>query len=46
MGLSYKIIYNKISDNKVADALSRVVQHDTYELSAISVVKPVWLVDI
>lgn len=46
MGVSYKIIYNKISDNKVADALSRVVQHDTYELSAISVVKPVWLVDI
>lgn len=46
MGLTYKIIYKKGVDNKVADALSRVPQSDTYEISAIYVVKPVWLQDI
>lgn len=43
MGLSYKIIYKKGTENRVADALSRVMPSDTYELSTISMVKPVWL---
>jgi hypothetical protein len=43
MGLNYKIVYKKGVDNKVADALSRVSQALPYDLSAISVVKPLWL---
>lgn len=46
MGLSYRIVHKKGSDNKVADALSRVLPSDTYELSAISTVTPLWLLDI
>lgn len=46
MGLSYKIIYKKGSENKVADALSRVSSLDQYDISALSVIKPVWLQDI
>jgi hypothetical protein len=46
MGLNYKIVYKKGVDNKVADALSRVSQALPYDLSAISVVKPLWLQDI
>jgi hypothetical protein len=33
-------------DNKVADALSRVTQAPSYEISAISIVKPLWLQEI
>jgi hypothetical protein len=43
MVLSYQIIYKKGVDNKVADALSRVSQAPTYDLSAISMMKPLWL---
>jgi hypothetical protein len=46
MGLSYQIIYKKGVDNKVADALSRVTQAPSYEISAISIVKPLWLQEI
>jgi hypothetical protein len=46
MGLSYQIIYKKGVDNKVADALSRVSQAPTYDLLAISMMKPLWLQDI
>lgn len=41
MGLSYKILYKKGTKNRVVDALSRVLPFDTYELSAISMVKPI-----
>jgi len=46
MGLSYKIVYKKGSENRVADALSRVTQTDIYDISSLSIVKPVWLQDI
>jgi hypothetical protein len=46
MGLNYKIIYKKGADNKVADALSRVSSTNTYDLSALSVVKPLWLQEV
>jgi hypothetical protein len=46
MGLNYKIVYKKGVDNKVADALSRVSHALPYDLSALSVVKPLWLQDI
>lgn len=46
MGLNYKIIYKKGANNKVADALSRVAQAQPYDLTAISVVKPLWLQDV
>jgi hypothetical protein len=40
IGLSYKILYKKGDDNKVTDALSRVHPDDTYEIAALSIVKP------
>lgn len=46
MGLNYKIVYKKGVDNKVADALSRLTPADTYDISAMSTVKPLWLQDI
>jgi hypothetical protein len=46
MGLSYHIVYKKGADNKVADALSRVSSAPSYDISAISVVRPLWLQEI
>lgn len=46
MGLTYKIVYKKGSDNRVADAMSRMPQSISYDISAISVVKPLWLQEI
>jgi hypothetical protein len=46
MGLSYKIVYKKGCDNRVANALSRVSNSDTCDISTISVIKPLWLQDI
>lgn len=46
MGLNYKITYKKGVDNKVVDALSRVSSTITYDISTLSVVKPLWLQDI
>jgi hypothetical protein len=46
MGMTYKIIYKKGTDNKVADALSRLQKSPVYDISAISVLKPLWLEDI
>lgn len=45
MGLQYRIVYKKGSDNTAADSLSRR-PHDTIELQAISTVQPAWLSDI
>lgn len=46
MGLSYKIIYKKGSENKVADALSRVDKATLYDIASLSVVKPLWLQEV
>jgi hypothetical protein len=45
LGLCYRIIYRKGTDNNAADSLSRR-QHPTEELAAISVVTPQWYADI
>lgn len=45
MGLSNQIVYKKGADNRVADALSRVSQAP-YEISAVSMIKPMWLQEI
>jgi hypothetical protein len=46
MGLTYKIIYKKGSDNRAVNALSRTTSTTSYEISAIFVIKPLWLQDI
>jgi hypothetical protein len=46
MGLSYQILYKKGVDNRVADALSKVSTASSYDISAISIVKPIWLQEI
>lgn len=46
MGLNYKILYKKGADNKVADALSRILPSTSYDLSAVSVIRPLWLQEI
>jgi len=43
MGLSYQIVYKKSIENKVVDALSRVSQAPSYDISAISIIRPLWL---
>ena len=45
MGLNYTIAYKKGVENKVADALSRMGLSEA-ELSAISMAKPGWLVEV
>lgn len=45
LGLHYKIVYKKGTDNTVADALSRRI-HVDHHLSAISTVTPVWLEEV
>uniref|UniRef100_A0A0A8Z250 Reverse transcriptase RNase H-like domain-containing protein n=1 Tax=Arundo donax TaxID=35708 RepID=A0A0A8Z250_ARUDO len=42
LGLQYEIVYKKGIDNRVADALSRKVTHDSY-CAAISGVASSWL---
>jgi hypothetical protein len=44
-GLQYKVIYNKGSENRAADALSQR-SHDTAELHVMSVLVPQWLQSI
>lgn len=46
MGLNYKILYKKGTDNKVADALSKKCSSPSYDISAISAVRPLCLQDI
>jgi hypothetical protein len=43
LGLTYKIVYKKGVDNRVADALSRYIHVDTEELLAVSQCKADWL---
>jgi hypothetical protein len=45
LGLQYRVVYKKGSDNGAADALSRRVHHEEL-CSAISVVTPQWCEDI
>lgn len=44
IGLQYKFQYNKGSDNKPADALSRIGH--TFAAQAMSVVQPVWIQEV
>lgn len=45
MGLQYRIVYKKGSENRVADALSRR-PHPELELLAISCCQPTWILTI
>lgn len=45
MGLQYKIVYKKGTNNRVADALSRR-SGDNLEILALSVVQPLWINEI
>jgi hypothetical protein len=46
LGLQYKIIYKKGTDNGAADALSRYPSSATLELSALSVALPDWIQEV
>lgn len=46
MALSYQIVYKKGVDNNVSDALSRVSQAPSYDISTISMARPLWLQEI
>lgn len=46
LGLTYKIVYNKGVDNRVADALSRQPHDETVEVLAMSQCKTDWLEDM
>lgn len=46
MGLRYKICYKKGTENRVADALSRVTNHPTQQVMALSTVQPLWVQDL
>lgn len=46
LGLNYKIIYKKGTENRVADALSRVHHIPSSELAAISIAQPAWLTEL
>nr|AAL68643.1 polyprotein [Oryza sativa Japonica Group] len=46
LGLRYKIIYKKGTDNGAADALSRYPSSATLELSALSVAVPDWIQEV
>lgn len=45
MGMQYRIVYKKGSENRVADALSRRPHPDS-EINAISRSQPVWMMQI
>ncbi|WVZ82001.1 hypothetical protein U9M48_029318, partial [Paspalum notatum var. saurae] len=45
LGLQYKVVYKKGSDNRVADALSRKTLHDS-QCAAISVSSPQWFQEV
>lgn len=46
LGLRYRIIYKKGSDNRVADALSHYPNNHQVELSALSVAIPDWVQEV
>lgn len=46
MGLNFKILYKKGSENTVADALSHAAHQDPTKIAATSVLQPVWLTDL
>jgi hypothetical protein len=43
LGLTYKIVYKKGVENRVADALSRQIHEGTEELLAVSQCTPIWM---
>lgn len=45
LGLQYKVVYKKGSENRVADALSRKSAHDS-QCAALSVSAPQWLSEV
>lgn len=46
LGLNYKIVYNKGSENRGADDLSRAHHQNPSELAPLSMAQPVWLAKI
>jgi len=46
MGLNFKILYKKGSENSVAAALSRATHQESTELAATSVLQLLWLTDL
>lgn len=46
LGLRYRIIYRKGTENSAADSLSRLPTDDTAELQTISICHPAWIDDI
>ena len=45
MGMQYKIVYKKRSENRVADTLSRR-PHPEMEIHALSTAQPTWILTI
>lgn len=46
LGLQYRLVYKKGTDNRAADALSRRAQDTSGEVLSISVYVPVWLEEV
>lgn len=46
LGLNYKILYKKGTENRVADALSRIQHNPPVQVSALSLAQPTWLTEI
>lgn len=46
MGLQYRLVYKKGSENNATDALSRRVADDSTEVLSLSVCIPVWLEEV
>lgn len=46
LGLNYKIVYKKGTENRVADALSRASHSSCSDLALISITQPSWLQEV
>lgn len=46
LGLSYEIHYKRGSENRAADALSRMHEEGNDELMTLTVVKPAWMEEV
>lgn len=46
LGLNYHIVHKKGQENKVADALSRTNHAEFHDLAAVSIVQPMWKLDL